>query len=170
MIYFRVLILIWCTTLSAVSIYWISNGTGLTPMHWFNLIVNVIVGGFTVNGAYAEHKTLNGLSLRKRWQLAKTLIEQVKAGEWIPELYQYTPQNKIYRLSRKGQSMWVSNGAPYLHINDTDILGCTLRHYVWHKAVKQVVKETNDQFVVHLKHEDITSRILGEKPTLKVVK
>jgi len=163
---FRLLLVVWCGAITVWCAHDLYIGRGFF-VNIANITLNVLIGGYTVYALYQDHKKIKSMTFSLRYKVAQTLILQIKAGEWKPVLYRN--QEKVYNLERNGQRMWVANGADFLTIDDQDLLGYILKHYVWNKAAKQVAIEANKAFPPPNK-VNIANKLITEKPTLKVVK
>jgi hypothetical protein len=163
--FLRVLAILLCATFMTLSVDAILHDRGTLSMHVFNIIVQALVGTYNAYCIFADRSEL---SFSVRLYLAKTVIAQVKAGEWIPEENQF--QSQTYNILRNGQKMWVANGAWFLQVDNVNIFGDILKHYVWHKAVKQIVNEADKKYKDIDKITTVAKKVLGEKPTLTIVK
>jgi hypothetical protein len=162
--FLRVIVILMCATFMALSVDSILHDRGNVSIHVVNIFVQTLLGIFN---AYYIFAGSNKLPFSLRLKLANTVIEQVKAGEWKPEENRF--QTQVYNLMRNGQNMWIANGAWFLNVDGEDLFGDILKHYVWHKAVKQAAKDANKKYDKPTA-TIAANKVLGEKPTLTIVK
>lgn len=148
-----------------------TNEGTVSAIYFIGSVFLYVLFTFMCIEVYGYHKKVKGMPFSLRLNMAKTIISQVKAGEWKPYVYpSYVNQKEIFDLVRNDQEMWVANGSFSLSINKQEVLGELLKLYVWHTAVKQVVKEANNKLANPQSGTDIINKTIGNKPTLKVVK
>lgn len=167
----RLFLLLFTGTFTGFSIYCIYTQAGSFWVHMVSGIVQTILFVLTAREMHKEHKKINGVPFSNRLSLAKMIIAQVKDGEWKPTKNPFF--SECYELERNGCTMWVANGAWGLKFDKTELLGQILNSYVWHVAVKHVVKAENKRLSVTRgkTREDIINELnSSSKPTLKVVK
>ncbi len=82
-----------------------------------------------------------------RFKNAKTVIRQIKNGEWIPRMNGIDRSH--YTAHRDGHILWMANGAFFCDLKDRDsyddlmAFGLIWRHWVWWAAARKLKAEAD---------------------------
>jgi len=90
-----------------------------------------------------------------RFRNAKKVINQIKAGEWVPVIDEKS--NIYYAAHTDGHMLWLANGAYFCDLRHPDSLvdlkafGLIFRHWVWWAAARNLKAEAEKKILVKYK-------------------
>lgn len=73
----------------------------------------------------------------KCWHNARTVVQQIKKGEWVPR---FNPLNGSHLVAeRDGLALWIGNGCWFCDMYQSNpAFGLVFRHYVWWAAARKL--------------------------------
>ncbi|QHQ14555.1 hypothetical protein GMW39_00840 [Pectobacterium parmentieri] len=87
-----------------------------------------------------------------RFKNARKVINQIKAGEWVPRLN--TTDGEHYTAHREGRMLWIANGAFFCDLKEPDdyedlmAFGLIFRHWVWWAAARKLKADADKKTLV----------------------
>lgn len=78
------------------------------------------------------------MSWKIRWRNARAVVQQIRRGEWEPQLSH--PNGQIYVAVRGGRELWLANGGWFCDVDETNAFGLVLRHYVWWCGARRLAR------------------------------
>jgi hypothetical protein len=76
---------------------------------------------------------------KHHWKNCKAVIKQINNNEWKPRLNPLT--QSCLTAHRDGRELWLGNGSFFCDVDDGNVFGYILRHYVYHKATKKLKRK-----------------------------
>jgi len=70
-----------------------------------------------------------------KFKNAKIVIQQLRNGEW--EFRYNSLCGHCCTADREGRELWVSNGAWFVDVDDSNAFGLIFRHWIWWAAARK---------------------------------